>query len=191
MLAAALQKQDLVPGKKAWRWQFQRQTLFLKNKDHMKVSKLKLEAVKTVNLKKFYYLKPSRILLLHSHHFVTFLCPRNKNVSTQGWLYANIINSWFFHSKFEMILFMQNQFFKWWQKIDITVTTMKGKKKKLLSTLYFSNFSFNHLFCPFSFFNVQLLFRRRICSISQQKFWLITAGGCSELNICPQCKTIP
>lgn len=95
---------------------FQRQTLFLKNKDHMKVSKLKLEVVKTVNYKKFYYLKPSRILLLHWHHFVTFLCPRNKNVSTQGSLYANIINSWFFHSKFEMILFMQNQFFKWWQK---------------------------------------------------------------------------
>lgn len=95
---------------------FQRQTLFLKNKDHMKVSKLKLEVVKTVNFEKFYYLKPSRILLLHSHHFVTFLCPRNKNVSTQGWLYANIINSWFFHSKFEMTLFMQNQFFKWWQK---------------------------------------------------------------------------
>ena len=116
VLAAALQKQDLVPDKKAWRWQFQRQTLFLKNKDHMKVSKLKLEAVETVNLKKFYYLKPSRILLLHSHHFVTFLCPRNKNVSPQGWLYANIINSWFFHSKLEMILFMQNQFFKWWQK---------------------------------------------------------------------------
>ena len=108
---------------------FQRQTLFLKNKDHMKVSQLKLEVVKTVNFEKFYYLKPSRILLLHSHHFVTFLCPRNKNVSTQGWLYANIINSWFFHSKFEMILFMQNQFFKWWQKIDKTVTTMKGKKK--------------------------------------------------------------
>ena len=155
VLAAALQKQDLVPDKKAWRWQFQRQTLFLKNKDHMKVSKLKLEVVKTVNFEKFYYLKPSRILLLHSHHFVTFLCPRNKNVSTQGWLYANIINSWFFHSKFEMILFIKNQFFKWWQKIDKTVTTMKGKKNKLLSTLYFSNFSLNHLFCPFSFFNVQ------------------------------------
>ena len=79
------------------------------------------------------------------------------------------------------------------KKIDKTVTTMKGKKNKLLSTLYFSNFSLNHLFCPFSFFNVQLLFRRRICSISQQKFWLIKAGGggCSELNICPQCKTIP
>ena len=59
----------------------------------MKVSKLKLEVVKRVNYKKFYYLKPSRILLLHSHHFVTFLCPRNKNASTQGWLYANIINS--------------------------------------------------------------------------------------------------
>lgn len=186
MLAAALQKQDLVPDKKAWRWQFQRQTLFLKNKDHMKVSKLKLEAVKTVNFKKFYYLKPSRILLLHSHHFVTFLCPRNKNVSTQGWLYANIINSWFFHSKFEMILFMQNQFFKWWQKIDKTVTTMKGKKKKS----YYQHYIFQILAWTISFVPFpSSMFNKNCCS--EGELWLIKAEGCSELNICPQCKTIP
>ena len=57
--------------------------LFLKNKDHVKVSQLNLEEVKTVNFGKIKYLKPSRILLPHSHHFVTFLCPTNKNVSTR------------------------------------------------------------------------------------------------------------
>ena len=103
----------------------QRQTLFLKNKDNVKVSHLKLEVVKTLNFKNLTYLKPSRILLLHSHHF-----PTNKNVSTQGWLYANIINSWFFSFKiWDDSLHAKSVFQVDGKKIDKTVKTMKDKKK--------------------------------------------------------------
>lgn len=128
---------------------------FFKNKDHVKVSQVKLEVVKTVNFKKFNYLKPSRILPLHSHRFVTFLCPTNNNVSTQGWLYVNIINSWFFHSKFEMILFMQISFSTWWQKIDKTVKTMKGKKNLDIINIIFFKLAWTISFVPFpsSMFN--------------------------------------